>query len=134
MKLELKHLAAYLPYGLKIFNTYSDKTEILLSCNKEMITLFGNYKTISSQYMYSECKPVLRPLSDLTKEIEVNGQKFVPSKEYHYLRFDEISNYKGGSSTLGFIQAREQDILLEWHFDIFGLIDNNLAININDNR
>jgi hypothetical protein len=23
-------------------------------------------------------KPILRPLSDLTKEIEVNGEKFIP--------------------------------------------------------
>ena len=86
MKLEIKHIAPYLPYGLKAkFQSINKKT-----CRKYVIG------TISA--MYSDCsiccydtvnatpdnfKPILRPLSDLTKEIEVNGEKFVPVKKIH---------------------------------------------------
>lgn len=116
MKLELKHLAGYLPYGLKY--EWSNSIYYYEHCS-------------SRDFDYENSKPILRPLSYLTKEIEVYGEKFVPIKEYDYLRFDEISNYKGGSNTLNFIQVREQNVLLELHFDIYGLIEKGLAIDIN---
>ncbi|MCP1996642.1 hypothetical protein [Flavobacterium sp. HSC-61S13] len=76
-------------------------------------------------------KPVMHPLSDLAEEITHNGETFVP--------YDELDNYHN------FSKVNYNDIekdptrypytivckLLEWHFDIFGLIENNLAININ---
>jgi hypothetical protein len=82
MKLELEHLAPYLPYNLEIlfeyrpfFKCYPNyfKTELLHPSN---ILIIGKktYSVISS-------KPKLRPLSDLTKEIEVNGEKFVPCEK-----------------------------------------------------
>lgn len=66
MKLELKHLAPYLPYGLKL--VYLDGSiRDLIYLDLQSLSRIGIY-----------CKPILRPLSDLTKEIEVNGEKFVP--------------------------------------------------------
>lgn len=70
MKLELKHLAAYLPYELKMYY------ETLLGVKRHWILRCG---TISEAIVYQN-KPILRPLSDLTKEIEVNGEKFVLTK------------------------------------------------------
>ena len=132
-KLELKYLAGYLPYGLKISNSI-----VLVEygiCENTIETLvgynLGNVLTDKDEFSLEYCILHLRTLSDLTKEIKVNGEKFVPSQEYDYLRFDEISNYKGGSNVLNFIQVREQNILLELHFDIYGLIPKGLAIDIN---
>ena len=123
MKLELKHLAGYLPYKLKGIMYYGgcDREDVELGLMDIPVWLNGSYPI----------KPILRPLSDLTKEIEANGEKFVPIQKYNYLRFEEISNYRGGSNTLNFIQVREQDALLELHFDIDGLIEAGLAIDIN---
>ena len=123
MKLELKHLAGYLPYKLKGIMYYGGcvREDVELGLMDIPVWLNGSYPI----------KPILRPLSDLTKEIEANGEKFVPIQKYNYLRFEEISNYRGGSNTLNFIQVREQDALLELHFDIDGLIEAGLAIDIN---
>lgn len=124
MELTIKELAPYLPYGLDLkintpFGTTDRKFEI--DCGNDF------------NLHLSQCniKPILRPLSDLTKEIEVDGEYFIPSREYHYLRFEEISSYKGGANVMNFIQVREQNVLLELHFDIYGLIDAGLAIDIN---
>jgi len=122
MKLELKHLAGYLPYGLKFDGKRNG-----------WVSFDGNIKTlcpIDLDGRWEIIKPILRPLSDLTKEIEVNGEKFVPSQEYNYLRFEEISTFKGGCNAMKFIQARELELLYEMHFDIYGLIPD-LAIDIN---
>lgn len=110
MKLELKHLAGYLPYKLQI-EDYEPKFMIfdLTGANIEYVI---HYKT----------KPILRPLSDLTKEIEVNGEKFVPYENLsaHF----EVEYY-------GNMLHKNVEKLLEWHFDVFGLIENGLAIDIN---
>lgn len=127
MKLELKHLAPYLPYGL--IYVYDGKK---YKCSSTIGLKFIGYDDNQDSWHYvDDCKPILRPLSDLTKEIEVNGEKFVPIEKYNYLRFEEISNYNGGQNVLNFIQVREHNLLLEMHFDVFGLIPQGLAIDIN---
>ena len=156
MKLEIKHLAPYLPYGLKAkFQAKNKKT-----CRKYVIG------TIS--VMYSDCsiccydtvnatpdnfKPILRPLSDLTKEIEINGEKFVPIVElakiaypdlvWEFDRTRAISEWKKKPAYFFFQKnsffaclfnnAIPNQIVLfnklfEWHFDVFGLIDQGLAL------
>lgn len=120
--MKLEHLAPYLPYGLKSYTLYDGHVLVRdITVNNVMAFVDGDINS----------KPILRPLSDLAKEIEHNGEKFVPSKEYSYLRFEEISNYKGGENVMNFIQVREQNVLLELHFDVFGLIEKGEAIDIN---
>lgn len=38
---------------------------------------------------------------------------------------------EGGQNVLNFIQFREYKLLLEMHFDVFGIIEQGLAIDIN---
>jgi hypothetical protein len=138
MKLELKHLAAYLPFGLKIM--YFGKQRKMNAGNGSSKNWIGITATIQRQG--ENCKPILRPLSDLTKEIEVGGERFVPIKEFMILyggcttekgkpifESDFITNIMYsyyGSLSYGVIEK-----LFEWHFDVFGLIEQGLAININ---
>jgi hypothetical protein len=130
MELELKHIAGYLPYGL---NTQYRLADVINTCTSKMIDEVRNKVMTADNvpFVLEFCKPILRNLSDLTKEIEVDGEKFVPSIEYHYLRFEEISTIKAGDRAVGFIQIREQEILYKLHFDIHGLIEAGLAIDIN---
>jgi len=126
-KLELKHLAGYLPYGLSCVENMDDGVKI------EFTLEVLNISNVIDDIKYSNSiLPILRQLSDLTKEIEVNGEKFVPVIEYDYLRFEEISTFKGGCNAMKFIQARELELLYEMHFDIHGLIEKGLAIDINN--
>jgi len=193
MKLELKHLAPYLPYGLKIQGqTHKDIEE--LSCVTETsINIVGRGFTYGMWADIFDIKPILRPLSDLTKDIEYRGEKFVPLKKLHEL--DE-TNYFGNTEEKGYklrfmdkvisvkhntykLSGTEEFVvkylvetsnigdliysfsydpelrrflkrddtrsiplgigyqldmfnkLFEWNFDVFGLIDKGLAIDIN---
>ena len=87
-KLELHEIAGYLPYGLGI------------KCNiTKAHTLFGYYKTFYQQWeewavvndpdeenqtsnvLFDDIAPILRPLSDLYKPITHNGEEIVPIVE-----------------------------------------------------
>ena len=78
-------------------------------------------------------KPILRPLSDLTKEIEVDGEKFVPAIELNWsnITTDILSKSINLTNKFNNLFAFDYKKLLEWHFDVFGLIEKGLAIDIN---
>lgn len=122
MKLELQNIVGYLPYGLK----YKDKPEGFNEIRTLCINTIG-------WFLY-EGKPILRPLSDLTKEIEVNGEKFVPivKLQLKYDWSDKIS-----INDFSITSMSMEDVLFvieklyEWNFDIHGLIEAGLAIDIN---
>ena len=134
-KLELKHLAAYLPYGLKgVYNENkeSDIVDITGLCLFNKINhLQIRFKDNTSGLFDCEIKPILRPLSDLVNVITHKGKDFVPCIEYNHFNeyFEELS--KLDYSYVKYNQNRVVLILLELHFDIFGLIEKNLAVDIN---
>ena len=128
-KLELKHLAPYLPYGLVMRYTKdgrpfrgTKKNEVLTIQNIELL-MFSQFRL-----------PILRPLSDLTKEIEIDGKRFVPIEKICKTVYQQnkvlfsINNLIEGVTGIYYYQVEK---LFEWHFDIFGLIEKNLAIDIN---
>lgn len=87
MKLEIKHLAPYLPYGLKIYSGELTNPTLIGIVEDYCLLSEYEYMTKNSHKTFTKpktkqtlkfCKPLLRPLSDLTKEIEHNGEKFVP--------------------------------------------------------
>ena len=80
MKLEIKHLAPYLPYGLMIKVGLATTAEMTLNKNdRELVDI--SWVLNNDAY-----EPYLRHLSDLTKEIEHNGEKFVPIIELCLMR------------------------------------------------
>jgi len=81
MKLELKHLVGYLPYGLKIMTDYDGIQEIQGMPDLFHVNYYDNESDNGDEPHIEDIKPILHPLSDLTKEIEVNGEKFVPLTE-----------------------------------------------------
>ena len=127
MKLELKHLAPYLPYSLKI------KTGNLI---REMIPCDihnSKYTSIDNIIQGIGHKPILRPLSDLIAFINIDfeDEKFKPVDVI--IRKGGCNTAVGlhvkiGKGTLGF---KYFDLLIQWHFDVFGLIEKGLAIDIN---
>ncbi len=123
--MELKHLAAYLPYNVKVTS----------NIDKGFYLTTSIFDTSIYQYRsWEKLKLLLHPLSDLTKEIEVNGEKFVPidkltegchehnAKEkliYDIIHFPELLPYF------------KVQLLLKWHFDVFDLIEKGEAIDRN---
>jgi len=141
-KLTLEHLAPYLPYGLKCDIFFAQQN--MGSCVWRVRKL-DSYYLDKLKNNLEFIQPILRPLSDLTKEIEVDGEKFVPmeklKKEFnktldiYSLLSDEIyididtENYSQTINLLDGYKIVQQ--LLKWHFDINNLIEKGLAIDIN---
>lgn len=144
MNLEIKHLAPYLPYGLKV----QCKRHWIKYGEQHTLEVNGIAKSDEWQYefynggnlMFADItakgfKPILRPLSQLTETIEHNGEKFVP---YHrlleyliYKSYDGVRLYQNRINT-NTLYWSDAQMLFEWHFDVFGLIENNLAIAVTD--
>jgi hypothetical protein len=79
MKLESKHLASYLPYGLKIYDVSDETVNNLVTVSNGGLM---DYAIDSVLFHQDVCKPILRPLSDLKKgEILINGEFIDFNKE-----------------------------------------------------
>lgn len=123
MKLELKHLSPYLPYGLKceisgalssveIKEATGVKLNHLSYINKHVYQIyFGVYG-----YEFKDIKPILRPLSDLMINVDFNELEIL-----------ELQT-KGIWSKFTITQW---EIIYSNHFDILELIEKGLAIDIN---
>ena len=131
MKLELKHLAPYLPYGLKAVIRLREDSSLPIDdeCTVNVTCFEAAY--LDSEY--EEFKPILRPLSDLIAFINIDfeDEKFKPVDVI--IRKGGCNTAVGlhvkiGKGTLGF---KYFDLLIQWHFDVFGLIEKGLAIDIN---
>lgn len=137
MKLEIKHLAPYLPYGLKFKSLITHEIDELKMVNLKKGFYGGNQDYIVEEeegiicHSIKEIKPILRPLSDLTKEIEIDGVKFVPV--FHTKELKEDFILSGDESYFYNCMDLYEDFqkLFTWHFDVFGLIPAGLAIDIN---
>ena len=150
-ELTIKHLSPYLPYNLElIYNdclnsrkikailtgisksgietTYKRKTN---GCVGDLMEWVG-HNNISEM----QVKLLLRPLSDLTKEIEVNGERFVPIEwlEDKYYTLDLHKQCKRIVEEPMWVNQCDYMLimhLIEWHFDVFQLIEKGLAIDLN---
>ena len=143
MKLELKHLAI----------GYAGKTDLIRrdglfeSLNIDLINCslhhngttdeyYLTYKSVT--YSLYEVFPHRRPLSSLTKEIEHKGQKgcdiFMPTRILMCPTFkfcadkEELLFNLQSSESIERCPYNVVQKLLEWNFDIFGLLDKGLAI------
>jgi hypothetical protein len=138
MKLTIEHLAPYLPYGLQIKDYQNNGLIVKMVSRNKTVSLLGGHE-ILDVIEIDELKPILRPLSDLTKEIEHDEESFVPvemifgtKKEDRSIQVvDHLYKFKEGLIHRQHIQYWIILLLFEWHFDVFNLIENNLAIDIN---
>lgn len=136
-KLEPKHLIPYLPYSLKVIME-GKKTNVAWMSTKNIAVIIpngiGEYKRIPWKRAHLNIKPILRPLSDLTKEIEIDGKKIIFIKiffrEARLLLEKELKN-TNGKLIVDYLTWEIIVKLLEYHFDIFELIPKGLAIDIN---
>lgn len=133
--IELKEICPYLPYGLKVTFEGDEYSHTIVGVEDttngiRLISPFNDY----GQADISKVKPILRPLSDLTREIEHNGEKFIPMEKleggygfidfkYGFVKNQRLSVYQ--------ISYWIVEKLLSWHMDVFNLISRGLAVDYN---
>lgn len=151
--LKLKYFTPYLPYKLRVksFDIFEGDPIFEMST----YSFNGEIRKASLKWVIEDnFKPILRPMSDLTELIEIDGEKFIPidylnqgnlSVDEDFLpvlegdwedgfRYQNYSTDCGGYSvnSVSFnFTLSVYEKLLEWHFDIFGLIEKGIAIDIN---
>lgn len=149
MRLELKHIVPYLPYGLEalvldsrfgIGHPFLDK---ITGVYEDLVT----FNDSPDWYFDSDendtvIKPILRPLSDLFKLIDWdnNNEPYMIGYKYgvEKVKEDGVEFYADeyyadyAESPKCYIDITSFNWwLFEYHFDVFGLIEQNLAIDIN---
>ena len=155
MKLELKHLVGQFYSPIKVYNTKSKETDIITAIDFEYkIISFLNYSEniLLSDFNVFGFKLIFRPLSDLTKlgdeKIPINEHTInILIEEKYNLEYGIFSCYKNeltinldGDPSCRYDMNKSikfdaiEDIrneLMKGHYDIFNLIENGLAIDIN---
>ena len=146
-QIKLEEIVGYLPYRLKYI--YKGKIAELVNlhyfyshdedgnitgkseCTRVICSRFNE-----KQSLITAIKPILRNLSDLTKEIEVNGEKFVPidfieEKYYTQKWVEQLNSCIQDSRWINHCEYALIQFLYQWHFDIHNLIERGLAVDIN---
>lgn len=133
--LELKDICGYLPYGLK-YQWTNMKSVRLISMTDEVD--YSSQHSLSTAWewmVHRQARPILRPMSDLTKEITHKGEKFVPldvlNNRGHFIEFDAagLLYTVGGCMDSDWLMVFDK--FHEWMFDYRGLISAGLAIDVN---
>lgn len=134
MKIELKHLAVYLPYGLKGLAMDGDIYELIGITNEYIVCKNEKYSKVEGRI--DQYKPFLRPLSDFNKiHDDLNGSMYAMTFNIAQLEVDEdldILIRDEHSDFISLIDCYDTfQVLLKYHFDVFNLIEQGLAIDIN---
>lgn len=134
-------LAMSLPYGLKAkkSNDHIVKIKGIDTNGNSSIYYYWNANGISEFVFDLDFKPILRPLTDLTKGIAHNGKRLIPilklleanSFDINENPLGLIEKYKGIYFDTDLLSLSDALLLIEWHFDICGLIDTGEAIDVN---
>lgn len=133
-ELTVEHLAPYLPYGLKveILNykcdyvgiRYSKMTSVVLDQGFDVAIGYQGGHALKT---FPDFKPILRPLSDY-KDVNSKAMSDLNCDLSSQIQISDFANKKIGISDLSYTNAC---VLFQNHVDIFGLIDNDLAVDIN---
>ena len=128
MKLELKHLASYLPYGLNIkdvkHGSVFEALHFITTPHQDFSLFKGNLdQLINDKYL----KPILFPLSSLTKEDVKNFYQF-NNDDFKSIDLKEwAEDLMFSIKTKEPFQLSQFEYLLSKKFDVFGLIELGLA-------
>lgn len=129
----LEHIAAYLPYKLQLLWTgshESNKDETLVST----LTIEKVREVITGHNKHATVKPILKPMSNLSnKELQIAMWDKGHSSHIDWTTTERegwISKY-GYDYWIKDIPYVIMTYLFENHYDIFGLIEKGLAVDIN---
>ena len=133
--LEFKDIYRYLPFNLEGIHHINNDVMTIHLFTEEI-----SQNSISLLGFFNECTPILYP-HDLTKEIEYNGEKFLPTvwfRDNYYLFGIQKDDMLQLISMYLYVFNRNDSApdwftskLYEWKIDVNGLITQGLAIDKN---
>jgi hypothetical protein len=139
MKLEIRHLTPYFPYGLECmvsdyYNGYNGTNETKKAKLNAIWSdnSYSFFDLVESERGFEKIMPILRPLSQIKEyfepifETDKEVNEFLSYEATTPFSVEEILNYKFEYLPYGTCQ-----VLLKHHFDLFGLIGEGLAVDIN---
>jgi hypothetical protein len=149
MQLDFIHLAAYLPYSLKVFSGDSKEVYTLIGVENNYgkihysrtIQIHGEDRLRRYQQNIKYCKPILKRLEFLSSEFSLYASKIMTiHEENHKTTSKQVIQHQllslvNANLSIDYRMSKTHkwivDLLLKWHFDIFGLIDKELAVDAN---
>lgn len=120
--LQVVFLAPYLPYGLNVFtDAFSTENKIYKMVFKNETVSYRGGIEVNDVINY--CKPILKPLTDITEE------EYVILDGCHNFSSMRFSDLEKDPTRYPYTIVQK---LIEWHYDVFGLIEKGLAISVHD--
>jgi hypothetical protein len=120
-KLELKHIAPYLPYGLNGFLIEQKTDCFIIGASEDYVYTDAFFDEV----YYTDIKPILRPLSDI-KNFEDIMDEF---SEYSWEVFENHFFVLGRTlNCFDSITYTIAELCFKHHIDLFGLIDKGFAL------
>ncbi|PKP11938.1 MAG: hypothetical protein CVU09_00120 [Bacteroidetes bacterium HGW-Bacteroidetes-4] len=147
-KLELKHLAPYLPYNIEC-SIYSEMYPSPKLVGINGLFVYLNYHGTYLSFELEKIRPILHPLSDLTKDesFELFCKEQITCANLKIIEvptefIDDkliVINVLGGDNValsydneiLSECPLLFYEWMIEHHYDVYNLIGNELAIDIN---
>ena len=127
----MKHIVPYLPYKLKIFVESDGFLQNNETFEINAITQNGVNVTIktfpfNTDYSFDEFKIILKPLSDLNKNIDKDEDVtfldwIISEYEIDVIAFIKVNGIER-------LPYEIMEYLFEWHFDVFGLREKDLCV------
>jgi len=133
--MKLEEIVGYLPHKLIVYKPNGiDVAEIVgirIMNNGRIKIHFLDYVAGYDTSYIANFKPILHPLTDLTKPITVDGKEFVPMNEFDSYEQLMLKKVLEGTNHIYNMLYKTIKKLYQWHFDIHGLIEKGEAIDIN---
>ena len=130
MKLEIKHLAPYAPFKLKVLLGSNKRDLTAISLDSPFVFVTAYVGSIEKQMAGIEnIKPVLKPktfLHELQDEIYIRWGGGVSKESKGYWLKGFIDNLMYTAYTA--LRLDEIEFMAEYHIDIFELINQGLAV------
>ena len=139
--IEIKHYAAYLPFELKVAVTLTSSGEYsiekLVGINRQTLLIGGGKMDVLTFKLPDlRIRPILKPISNLLKDGQLREEYFHIFEDYtdEYEFYDDgtVEMVESCSNEPCYFHYPVVSKLLELHFDVFGFIENELALNVNN--
>jgi len=136
MELEIKHIAPYFPFEINVLKSGTKYNVLALYPHKIKICYkkSGSGFIVQSSSELDGVQLILRSFESITENEAIMCGLYLPKKNWHELSWSQvkerISQTIKNNTQIEFT-VNEIESLLKLHFDLYGLIEKGLAVDIN---